>query len=53
MKVKCLVEQQDVRVGVVYKAIQVQDNDWMGVDVIDDLGEEWYLTPDEYEVIEE
>lgn len=52
MKVKSLVDQQDVRKGVVYEAVQVQDNDWMGVDVIDDRGEEWYLTPEEYEVIE-
>lgn len=52
MKVKSLVNQQDVRSGIIYEAVQVQDHDWMGVDVIDDTGEEWYLTPDEYEVIE-
>lgn len=54
MKVKCLVTQQDVRSGVIYPAYQQkEDREFDGVDVIDDKGDSWYLTINEYEVVDE
>lgn len=54
MKVKCLVTQQDVRSGVIYAAYQQkEDREFGGVDVIDDKGDSWYLTINEYEVVDE
>ncbi len=54
MKVKCLVTQQDVRSGVIYPAYQQkEDREFGGVDVIDDKGDSWYLTINEYEVVDE
>lgn len=54
-KVKCLVNQFDVKAGNIYQVVENED-DIIGstcIDILDDIGEEYVLAPGEYEVIEE
>ena len=53
-KVKCLVDQFDVKYGNIYQVVE-NDNDIIGttcIDVLDDIGEMYTLSPEEYEAIE-
>lgn len=47
-KVRSLVTQMDVRAGELYEVKTVDDGD---VRVIDDVGDNWYLTSDEFETL--
>ena len=47
-KVRSLVTQIDVRAGGIYEVKTVRDGD---VWVIDDVGDEFYLTSDEFEIL--
>lgn len=54
-KVKCLVDQFDVKAGNVYEVIE-NDYDIVGItciDVLDDVGCSYTLSPEEYEIVEE
>ncbi len=47
-KVRSLVTQMDVRAGELYEVKTVSDGD---VWVIDDVGDNWYLTSEEFEIL--
>lgn len=54
-KVKCLVDQYDVKAGNIYEVID-NEYDTVGstcIDVLNDAGHSYTLSPEEYEIVEE